>query len=205
MGALEKINPAGIVGGILAVIVFLLSIVYKHYWWELIIGDNVGCLKASALNYELTILGTSVEVKILWFINLMLQLLFLEGIISMLIYSFAPNRSFSEKLLKFAYLKPLATLIFFLAALAILFLLLPSIILNRVFPIIGSYTFSINHGNILIEIPFTASFTKTFWLLVAATLLYLLAPIYHKKIILKQHQSNSITFKIKKEDGNENF
>jgi len=186
MRFLRRINPVGVAGGILAAIVLISSMVYKHYWWELIIGDNVGCLKASALNYELTILGTLVEVKILWFINLIFQLLFLESIISMLIYSFASNRGFSEKLLKFAYLKPLAILLLFLMALAILFLLLPSILLNTVFPVVGSYTLSIDYGNVSIEIPLTASFTKTFWLMVATTLLYLLAPIYHRKIVLKQ-------------------
>lgn len=185
MQFLKKINPVGVAGGIFAVIVLLSSIVYKRYWWELIIGNNVGYVKASALNYELMILGNFIELKILWFMNLIFQLLFLENIVSMLIYSFAANKRFSEKLLKFSYLKPLAILLSFIITLVILFLILPSILLKTTLPIIGSYIFSINYGDASIKIPFNAGFTEDFWLMVITALLYLSAPIYHKKIIMK--------------------
>ena len=185
MRGIKRVNPFGIVGSLLAIAVFLLSVFYHHFWWEISVGDNVGHVGASALNYEIDLLGISMEVKILWFINLIFQMLLVESAIALMTYSVAPDRDFSEKLLKFSYLKPLSILISFVGFLLVLFVLLPSIVFHTVIPLSRSSTISISIMGLSVDIPIASSFTTYFWLMVVTTVFYIAAYTYHKKYILE--------------------
>ncbi len=185
MQILKKINPIGIAGSMLLLITLYLSVFYGCYWWEMTVGEGAGFLGVSALNYEVNILGTPVRAEILYFINMIAQLLFVESAITMFIYSLLPSRGFSENLMKFAYLKPMITLLFFIISLLMLLIPLPATLLNKTLPIIGEEIISVNIMNISLNIPLRAGFTITFWLTVIASLLCALAPVYHKEMISK--------------------
>lgn len=185
MRILRKINPIGIAGSILLLVTLYLSIFYRCYWWEMTVGEGAGFLGVSALNYEVKILGTHVRAEILYFINLATQLLFVESAIAMFIYSLMPNRKFSENLMKFAYLKPIIILSFFIASLLMLLIPLPATLISKILPIVGEEVVSVNVMNISLDIPLRAGFTAAFWLTVTASLLCALAPMYHKEIMSK--------------------
>ena len=191
MQILRKINLVGVAGSILLSIALYLSIFCGHYWWEMNIGEDAGFFGISALNYEVSILGAYVRVEILYFINMVAQLLFVESAIAMLTYSLMPNRKFSENLMRFAYLKPVTTLLFFIISLLMLLLPLPATLLRKTLPIVGEGIVSISIMSISLEIPLRADFTGTFWLTAAASLLCALAPIYHKEIISKPEPLNT--------------
>lgn len=185
MQILRKINPIGIAGSTLLFIALSLSIFYRCYWWEMTVGDGAGFLGFSALNYEVNILGTPVRAVILYFINMVAQLVFVESAVAMFIYSLMPNRRFSENLMKFAYSKPIITLLFFIISLIMLLIPLPATLMNKTLPIVGEEIVSVSIMNVSLDIPLRAGFTITFWLTVTASLLCALAPIYHKEIISK--------------------
>jgi hypothetical protein len=155
------------------------------------IGEDAGFFRVSALNYEVNILGSPIRVEIVYFMNMIVQLFFVESAIAMLVYSLMPNRKFSEKLMKFAYLKPITTLLFFIISLLMLLLPLPATLLKKTLPIVGEEIVSLSIMSISLDIPLRAGFTSAFWLTAAASLLCALAPIYHKEIISKPKPLNT--------------
>lgn len=183
MRGIRTINPLGLIGGTLMIIILLSSMFYGEFWWEMTIGEGIGCIRVSALNYEIEFLGSSMEIKILWFINMVFKLLLIESAIALLICSIMPGKNFSDKLLNFAYLKPLLILLTFIVFLLILLLLLPLIAFRVSLPIMGSSSVSIRLGSARIDALVKSKFTNSFWIMVAAALVYLSAHTYHNKII----------------------
>ncbi|MBS7606577.1 hypothetical protein KEJ14_01885 [Candidatus Bathyarchaeota archaeon] len=183
MRGIRMINPLGLIGGILAISIFLSSTFYGEFWWEMRIGEDIGHIKVSALNYEIELLGSFMEIKILWFIILVFRMLLIESAIALIICSIAPGKNFSDKLLNFAYLKPLLILLTFIVFLLILLLLLPLIAFRVSLPILGSSIIPIRLDSARIDALITSRFTNSFWIMIATTLTYLSAHIYHNKII----------------------
>lgn len=183
MHRLRMVNPLGLIGGILAMIIFFSSVSYGEFWWEMTIGEGIGYIGVSALNYKIELLGSYMEIRILWFINMVFQMLLIESAIALIICSIMPRKNFSDKLLNFAYLKPLLILLVFIIFLLTLLLLLPLIVFRVSLPILGSSSIPLRFDSTQIDVSITSRFTNLFWMMVATALAYLSAHIYHDKLI----------------------
>src|SRR5665647_1576950 len=118
---LNKINWFGIAGGVLTLVVIVVSLYYP--WWQLTIGENLMKVNASPMNTNFGLLGTQFTIPIIWALNIGSILTFLISGIIMLIYSVIPTRSYSKELLDFAYKKPLYSVVFSVVGLLIITLI----------------------------------------------------------------------------------
>ncbi|MEM3769794.1 MAG: hypothetical protein QXG76_01230 [Candidatus Bathyarchaeia archaeon] len=179
---LKKINWFGLAGGIATLTLVALALIYASPWWQLSIGEDLGYAGISPLSFSSTILGSSMGIPLIFFINLSCQLSFIASAIAIIVYSVLPEKNYSKHLLGFAYKKPLITVIIFsVFIIGVSYAVQAMLKIN--IPINGTSTTTLNLGAIEIIAPITAGFTWVFWLALIAAALCVAAKIYHKKIV----------------------
>lgn len=178
---IKKINWFGLTGGLITLVLVVLSLAYASPWWQLTLGQEVGQANISPLNFSLSMLGTPILIPIVWFMNLISLLSLLACAIAILIYSVVPDKTFSKNLLGFAYKKPLIITILFLVLLFVATHFIGSIFHISI-PLAGSTNVTLGLEGTSVEIPITTGFTWIFCLAVIAAGLCIAARLYHRRI-----------------------
>lgn len=179
---LNKINWFGIAGGVLTLVVIVVSLYYP--WWQLTIGENMMKVNASPMNTNFGLLGTQFTIPIIWALNIGSILTFLISGIIMLIYSVIPTRSYSKELLDFAYKKPLYSVVFSVVGLLIITLIAQAA-LGISIPLMGTATIILPSAftmGVNISVLVSAVFQWPLWLAITAAALCISARIYHRKL-----------------------
>jgi len=178
----KKINWLGLACSITAATLVALSVLYAAPWWQVAIGDGVGEAQISPLDYKANLAGASIEIPIIWFLNLAGKLTMIACAVAMFTYSVATQKPFSKKLLGFAYKKPLIILVLFAV------LLVGSIYVVGDFfginvPLMGTTTLSLSARGATVNVPISTSLTWVFWLAVATAVLTIAAKVYDWKVL----------------------
>ncbi len=110
--SLNKIDVIALIAGISTLLLIAISVFVP--WWQFTVGKPmIAQVNFSPVNFNLTLLGNSIAIPLIWATNLACFLTLASGGIIMLIYSLKPNESYSKKLLGFGYKQPLFAVIFF--------------------------------------------------------------------------------------------
>jgi ABC-type multidrug transport system fused ATPase/permease subunit len=178
----NEINWPGLGCSITAAILVALSVIYAAPWWQVAVGDGVGQAEISPLDYKANLAGASLELPIIWFLNLGSKLTMAACAVAMFIYSVSTQKPFCKQLLGFAYKKPLLIL-----ALFIIMLVVSTYIVGTFFgvniPLMGTTTVSLSFGGTTANIPVSTSLTWVFWLAVLTAVLAIAAKIYEWKVL----------------------
>lgn len=177
-----KINWLGLVCSITTAILVVFSVLYAAPWWQVTIGDGVGQVEISPLNYRANLMMASIEIPIIWFLNLGSILTLTASATAMFIYSVATQKSFSKKILGFAYKKPLLIFILFTVILAVSKYFAQNYYGINI-PLIGTTTISLSAGGITANFPISTDFTWVFWLAAVTAILAIATKIYDSKVI----------------------
>lgn len=178
----KTINWPGLACSVTAAMIVVLSILYAAPWWQVAIGDGVGQADISPLDYKASFAGASIEIPIIWFLNLSGKLMMTACAVAMFIYSVTTQKSFSKKLLGFAYKKPLLMVLVFTAVLAVSTYMVGTFLGVNV-PLAGTATLSLSLGEITVNVPISTSLTWVFWLAVATAVLAIATKIYEWKVL----------------------
>ena len=177
----REVNWPGLACSFGAATLVLLSVLYGAAWWRVMIGDGVGQAEISPLDYRANLAGVSVEVPIIWFLNLGSRLTLVACAVVMFLYSVTLRKRFSRQLLGFAYKKPLLVLVLFGVMLVV-----STVYVEAYFgvyvPLVGTATVLLSEGGATVSVPVSTSFTWVFWLAVATAVLAIAARIYDWKV-----------------------
>jgi hypothetical protein len=136
-------------------------------------------------------------IPILFAINIAIIALFTASGVIFIIYSIKPTKTYSKHLLSYGWKRPLYTIIGFIVTIVVILYVVPSIINSMghtsmvpvpLVPLIGSSLIQLpsgmfgNSNSIQIGITVITTFEYTFYLAVAATVLGIVARIYHRRI-----------------------
>ncbi|MCL1977182.1 MAG: hypothetical protein FWG55_03625 [Candidatus Bathyarchaeota archaeon] len=182
---LTKINWFGVAGGILTLIVILVSL--YNPWWQLIVGEGIMKVNASPMNTNFGLLGTQFTVPLIYALNISSILTFSCSGIIMLIYSIAPTKPYAKDLLGFAWKKPLYSVITSVIGLTII-IFIAQIILGMYIPVIGTATVTLPSkftGDVTIKAIISSAFQWPLYLAVTAAILCITAKIYHNKKLVQ--------------------
>ena len=183
----KQLNLFGLVGGITILLLIAVSVFVP--WWQLTIGSPViMTANTSPLNTNFNFLGDSFTIPLIMAFNIAAIISLAAGGVVILIYSINPSKSYSAKLLSFAYRKPLYSVILFVAGLFLVLTLMQSF-LGLSVPIVGSTNSKLSGGivqgvtqGLTINVLMSAEFVWPFWLAIVAAGLCIAARFYHKKI-----------------------
>jgi hypothetical protein len=181
-GMLAKINWFGFAGGVMTLLVIVVSLFYP--WWQLTVGDDLMKINASPVNTNFGFLDASFTIPFIWALNIVGLLTLLLSGVAMIIYSVMPTKSFSKPLLDFGYKKPLFTFLFFVIGLVVVTVILQAV-LNINLPLMGSATSTVPipfASGITLSVLLSAGFQWSFWLAAVAAGLCIAARLYHKKV-----------------------
>jgi hypothetical protein len=182
VGLLAKINWFGFAGGVLTILVIVLSLVYP--WWQLTVGDDLMTINASPVNTNFGFLDASFTIPFIWALNVIGLLTLLLSGVAMIIYSVMPAKSFAKPLLDFGYKKPLFTFLFFVIGLVAVTMILQAVVGVNL-PLMGSATSTVPipfASGVTLSLLLTAGFQVSFWLAAVAAGLCIAARVYHKKV-----------------------
>jgi len=197
---LKTINWFALAAGILMLVLVVLSVFTP--WWILQVGTGNGLatINAGPFYTNFSLLRLSFVIPILFAINVGIMALFAVSGITFIIYTFKANRGYSKHLLSYGWKRPLYTFVGFLVTLVVILYGLPMIInMTRgtsmvpvpITPLMGKTVMQLSSsmlgggsgtGGIQIGVTVITAFTYTFYLGIAATVLGILARIYHRRI-----------------------
>ncbi|MCL2256662.1 MAG: hypothetical protein FWC14_00440 [Candidatus Bathyarchaeota archaeon] len=179
---LSKINWFGVVGGILTLVVIIVSL--YNPWWRLTIGADIVKINVSPMNTNFGLLGAHFTIPLISALNIGSILTFLCSGIIMLIYSMAPTKPYAKDLLDFAWKKPLYSVITSTLCLSLI-VLVAHAIFDMAIPLVGTATvilpeqFTTEDVGVIVKA--TAAFQWPLYLAITAAILCIIARIYHKK------------------------
>lgn len=178
---MRAINWFGIAGGAAAIILIAVSLCTP--WWQLTMGEDFFKVNVSPFNLNFSFLGIAFVIPLILALNLSSLFMLLIGGIIMIIYSLNPSKTYSKRLLCFAYKKPLYAVIFFLVG-----IIAVTLIINLMFsvnmPIHGTALARLSDPSqgANIEISVNTSFQWPFWFAIITAALCVAAGLYHKKL-----------------------
>jgi len=176
----RRINWPGLFCGLSLMSLLLLSIAYKVPWWQLNIADGLGHVSVSPLDVDINLMGASIDVPLIWYLNVGSKLALLLVAAAFLFYSVNMDTQHSRRLLDVIYKKP----VYMVASLVIIGIVNRFIVgafLPFSLPIVGTSTVALSSNSVTLSIPVTASFTWVFWLALAGALLSILTRLYHNR------------------------
>ena len=176
----SKINWFGIAGGILTLVVILVSLYYP--WWQLTVDEAVK-INVSPMNTNFGLMGTKFTIPLIYALNIGSILTFLCSGIIMLIYSISPTKSYAKELLDFSWKKPLYSVITSTLCLSLI-VLIARAFLDMDIPLVGTSVVVLPPQfteNVGISATASAAFQWPLYLALTAAILCIAARIYHKK------------------------
>ncbi|MGB9914990.1 MAG: hypothetical protein ACPLIG_03315 [Candidatus Bathyarchaeales archaeon] len=180
--SLARVNWFGFAGGVLTLLTAAVSLLQP--WWQLTVGDNLLQANVSPVNTNFGFADTMFTIPFIWALNISSLLMFIAGGVAMLVYSFAPTKSYAKPLLGFSYKKPLYTLIFFVIGL-IAATMIAQMIIGLNVPLTGLTTVTLPQSlteGATINVSIATGFQWPFWLAAVAAALCIAARLYHKKV-----------------------
>ena len=187
---LAQINWFGIAGGILTLVVIIVSL--YNPWWHLTIGGDAVKINVSPLNTNFGLLGASFTIPLIYALNIGSILTFLCSGIIMLIYSINPTKPYAKTLIDFAWKKPLYSVITSTICLCLI-VLVARTIFDMNIPLIGTALVNLPSEfteGVNICVRATASFQWPLYIAITAAILCIIAKIYHKKQHSTEPKSN---------------
>ena len=181
-GLQTKINWFGLVGSITVFVLIIISMFVP--WWQLTVGDDIVTANVSPLNTNFNFIGDLFTIPLIIALNIASIISLSAGGIVMLIYSVKPEKSYSKRLLGFAYKKPLYSVLLFVISLLLITILVKSLF-SLDFPLSGSLTSTLPTDmtqGITLSVLMTAGFQWPFILATVAAGFCIAARVYHKKI-----------------------
>lgn len=180
----NKLNLLGLAAGISTFVLIAISLYVP--WWQFTVGKpTLAQLNFSPLNLNLSLLGKSITMPLIWAINLATTLTLAAGGIVMLIYSVKPNKSYSKQLLGFGWKKPLYAVIFFVIE-VVGVITVANMFAGLNLPINGSAALQppqgMLPGGMNFSVDVLAAFQWPFYLAIVVAALCVAARIYHRKI-----------------------
>ena len=180
----NKFNVIALAAGVSTLLLIAISLFVP--WWQFTVGNPaIATVNVSPVNLNLDLLGNSLTVPIVYALNIASALSLASGGIIMLIYSVRPNKSYSKKLLGFAYKKPLYAVILFIIG-----LLSMSFIAQRLsgfaIPVTGSSAMTLpqsmmpDGANVSVNV--SAGFGWPFYFAIVVAGLCVAARVYHRKV-----------------------
>ena len=179
-----KINWFGLAGGITVIVLIIISLFIP--WWQLTIGDDLVTTNASPMNTNFNVIGNSFTIPLIMALNIASIISLSASGIVMLIYSVRPQKSYSKRLLGFAYRKPLYSVLMFVIGLFLITVLVKSLFSLDV-PLSGLLLSTIPADmtqGVTLSVSMNAGFQWPFLLATVAAGLCIMARVYHKKISL---------------------
>jgi hypothetical protein len=152
------------------------------------VGDGIMKINASPMNTNFGLFDTHFIVPLIYALNISSVLTFACSGTIMLIYAIAPIKPYTKELLKFAWKKPLYSVITNIIGLTLI-AVITRITLGIKIPLIGTSTTTLPAqytGNAAITVQLTAAFQWPLYLAITAAALCIIAKIYHDKK-LKPH------------------
>jgi len=177
----KKINWFGLAGGIAVITLIAISMFLP--WWELTVGDDLVTANVSPLNTNFNFVGDSFTIPLIMALNIASIISLSAGGIVMLVYSVKPEKSYSKRLLGFAYKKPLYSVLLFVIGLLLITILVKSQFSLDV-PLSGSITSTlptVMTQGVTISVLMNAGFQWPFILATIAAGFCVIARVYHKK------------------------
>ncbi len=177
-----KLNWFGLAGGALTIAAVAVSLFIP--WWQLTAGENLIQANISPFNMDFSLFGTAFTIPLIWALNLTSILTFAVAGIVMLIYSVVPTKPYAKHLVGFAYYKPLASLLFFAVLIFGLTTVMQAVAQLNI-PLSGSATIAIPAGTIqglTVSVSVSTGFVWPFWLALVASVLCVVARVYHRKV-----------------------
>jgi uncharacterized BrkB/YihY/UPF0761 family membrane protein len=165
-----------------------------HPWWQLIVGDGIMKINASPMNTHFGLFDTHFVIPLIYALNISSILTFTCSGTIMLIYSFIPTKQHAKELLKFAWKKPLYSVITNIACLTMI-ITLANIVFGLKLPIIGTAITTLPPqytGNAHIAVNVTAAFQWPLYLAITAATLCIIAKIYHNKKFVTLNKTTNI-------------
>lgn len=178
----KKINWPGLACSITAATLVAISVLYTAPWWQVAVGDGVGQIEISPLDYKANLAGASLETPIIWFLNLGSKLTMAACAVAMFIYSVTTQKPFSKQLLGFAYKKPLLIFVLFVVMLVVS-TYIAGTLFDADIPLTGTTTISLSAEETTANVPISTSITWAFWLAVATAVLAIAAKIYDWRVL----------------------
>jgi len=193
-----RLNWFALAAGVLMLVVVALSIFTP--WWKLQIGNGNGfvTINANPFYTNFSVLRLNFVIPILFAINIAIIALFTASGVIFIIYSIRPTKSYSKHLLSYGWKRPLYTIIGFIVTIVVILYVVPSFINTMahssmipvpIAPLMGSSVIHLSSGvfgnsnSIQIGITLVTTFEYTFYLGLAATVLGIVARIYHRRIL----------------------
>ncbi|MFC1487631.1 hypothetical protein ACFLRN_08105 [Thermoproteota archaeon] len=177
-----KKNWFGLAGSITVITLIIISMFVP--WWQLTVGDDLVTTNASPLNTNFNFIGDSFTIPLIMALNIASIISLSAGGIVMLIYSIKPQKSYSNRLLSFAYKKPLYSVLLFVIGLLLITILVKSLFSIDV-PLSGSVTSTLPTDmtqGVTLSVQMNAEFLWPFLLATLSAGLCIAARVYHKKI-----------------------
>ncbi len=180
-----KVSWIGIAAGASTLALIGISLIVP--WWRFTAGNPTPLIEAnfSPINLNFGILGTAVNIPLIWALNMVTLLSLLAGGIIMIIYAILPAKPYAKKLLGFGYNKPLMAVILFVIELIVLSLSAKAL-LGINFPLIGPAKLQFPQsmtGGVSVGVDVAAAFEWPFYFAIAVAALCVAARLYHGKLM----------------------
>ena len=144
----NKINYIALTAGVLTILLIVVSLFVP--WWKFTVGTGLAEAEFFSSQTEFSLLGTAITIPLIYAVNIASLLTLLAGGIVMLIYSVRPDKSYSKKLLGFAYKKPLTAVIIFAVGI-IAIVMLANAFSGLSVPLAGAGTIQLPQEHVLTE------------------------------------------------------
>ena len=194
---LNKINVIALTAGISTLLLIAISVFVP--WWQFTVGKpTIAQINFSPVNFNLSLLGTSMTIPLIWATNLACFLTLASGGIIMLIYSLKPNKTYSNRLLGFGYKQPIYAVILFVIELVALTTLVKSFS-GFDFPLMGSGVLQIPQSmipgsGVNVSVSVMAALQWPFYFAIIVVGLCVTARLYHpKKLVPAESSPPNIT------------
>lgn len=177
---LRQLNWPGVMCSFALVGLLFFSFAYRMPWWTLRIGEDLGDIRVSPFDTDIQLLGTAVELPVLFYLNLGAKITILLTAATLLLSSTNAFRRYSSRLLDLSYKKPA-----YMTGGIVIFGVVSKLVLrstsNIDIPIVGTSILQLASEKVNMSIPITSSFTGAFWLAVLSSALGISAKVYFKK------------------------
>ena len=181
----NKINFIALAAGISTLL--LIAISQFIPWWQFTAGTPANTqVNFSPTNLNLSVKGTAVTIPLILALNIACILTLLASGIVLTIYSLKPTQPYSKHLIGFAYSKPVAVVVIFVAALIAVPLIIQALA-GISLPLTGSTLLQIPNSlsaqgtNQSVNV--SASINWPFYFAIIVAGLSVAARIYHRKMI----------------------
>ena len=187
-----KVNWFGFFGSISLFVLVIVSLFVP--WWQLSVGDDLVVANASPLNTNFNFIGDSFTIPLIMALNIASVISLTASGVVMFIYSVKPLKSYSSKLLGFAYRKPLYSVILFLVGL-IVSIIVAGLLFGFDIPLLGSKLSTLPSDmtqGVTVNVSMNAGFQWPFILALVGVGLCIAARFYHKKIVPNASTSTAL-------------